>query len=562
MPPSPADDIVPAMTWGRVALAGVLVAVAAAGTAAAAGRTWHPPLTITPHGAEPGDPSAAAGTGGEALAAFTTTIRGRSRVEARVRDPANAPWVQAVLSGTFPSAPSPPAAAIEPAGRSVVVWRVPGGAIRSAVRDRPHGDWRVIPVAPGGAVDEDFGFRGAVATMDGGDRSAALVWAERAAGAWTVRSARRPTSGAAWAETPPLALGPGATEASLALSPDGTAAAAWTVPSDPGFFATGPVYAAVRSTEGSWTAVTPLAAAGARIPSAGAGYDGRAAVAWEDRTAATPSVVVAEAGLGTAWGAPQAVAPGEAPRVAANASGDLVLSWAGLGTPQATPILAAVKPSGAGWPAGAQLTPGDGLTWIEASLARVAIGGTGRAFVAFLDQEGPGSATATLAAARFNESWRTTPVRVGGDLFDIGLSASSGGNGLAVLPSESGDGGFLQAADFDSYARPVVTAGLAGVRRADGTIAWTAVMRNRGRVTAQGVRLSLAICCGTRLLAARPGGTRSGRIVSWTVPRLARGRTSTIRLTLRHPPGSTGRLSGSVSAVAFPPFTVSAVPRR
>ena len=59
MPPSPADDIVPAMTWGRVALAGVLVAVAAAGTAAAAGRTWHPPLKITPRGAEPGDPSAA-----------------------------------------------------------------------------------------------------------------------------------------------------------------------------------------------------------------------------------------------------------------------------------------------------------------------------------------------------------------------------------------------------------------------------------------------------------------------------------------------------------------------
>ena len=398
--------------------------------------------------------------------------------------------------------------------------------------------------------------------MDGGDRSAALVWAERAAGAWTVRSARRPTSGAAWSETPPLALGPGASEPSIALSPDGTAVAAWTVPSSPDFFATGPIFAAVRSTDGAWTAVTPLAAGGARLPSAGAGYDGRAAVAWEDRTTATPSVVVAEAGLATAWGAPQAVTPGQAPRVAANASGDLVLTWAGLGTPQATPILAAVKPTGAGWPAGTELTPGEGVTWIEASLARVAIGGTGRAFVGFLDQEGPGSATATLAAARFNESWKTAPVRVGGDLFDIALSASSGGNGLAVLPSESGDGGFLQAADFDSYARPVVTAGLAGVRRADGTVAWTAVMRNRGRVGAQGVRLSLAICCGTRLVSARPGGTRSGRVVNWTVPRLAPGGSSTIRLTLKNPPRSTGRLSGSVSGVAFPPFTVSTVPRR
>ena len=550
------------MTWRRVALAGVLVAVAMAGTAAAAGRTWHPALTITPRGAEPGDPSAAAGTGGEALAAFSSTTKGRSRVEARVRDPANAPWVPVVLSGTFPTAPARPAAAIETAGRAVVAWRIPGGAIRSAVRDRPHGDWRVVPVAPGSVVDDDLGFRSALATMDSGDRSAALIWAERAGGAWTVRAARRASTGAAWAETPPLALGAGAAEPSLALSPDGTAVAAWTVPSGPGFFATGPLHAAVRSTDGAWTAITPLAGGGARIPSAAAGDDGRAAVAWEDRSAATPQVTVAEAGLGTVWGAGQPVAPGEAPRVGANASGDLVLSWAGVGTPSATPILAAVKQSGAPWPAGRELTPGEGLTWIEASLAQVAIGGTGRGFVAFLDQEGPGSATATLAAARPGESWTTADVPVGADLFGIALSASSGGNGLAVLPSESTDGRALKAADFDSYPRPVLTAGLAGVRRAGGTVGWTAVVRNRGRVAAQGVRLRLGICCGTRLVAASPGGTRSGLQVTWTVPRLAVGRSTTVRLTLRPPPQSTGRLSGSFSAVALPPAVLSQVPRR
>jgi hypothetical protein len=549
------------MAWGRVALAVILVA-SAAGTAAAAGRTWHPALTITPRGAEPGDPAAAAGTGGEALAAFSTTIRGRSRVEARVRDPANAPWVQVVLSGTFPTAPPPPAAAIESAGRAVVAWRVPGGTVRSAVRDRPHGGWRVIPVAPGGVVDEGLGFRGALATMDSADRSAALVWAERAGGAWTVRSARRAGPGSAWAETPPLALAPGAAEPSLALSPDGTAAAAWTVPSGPGFFATGPVQAAVRSTDGAWTAATTLAAGGARIPSAAAGYDGRAAVAWEDRSAATPSVTVAEAGLGTVWGAPQPVAPGEAPRVGANASGDLVLSWGGVGDPFVTPILAAVKPAGAPWPAPGRLRPGEDLTWVEASLARVAIGGTGRGFVAFLDQEGPGSATATLAAARPGERWTTAEVPVGADLFGIALSASSGGNGLAVLPSESSEGRALKAADFDSYPRPVLTAGLAGVRRAGGTVAWTAAVRNRGRVAAQGVRLRLAVCCGARLLTMRPAGARSGPFVTWTVPRLAPGRSSTIRLTVRPAPGSRGGLGGSFSAVAVPPASLAATPRR
>ena len=132
---------------------------------------------------------------------------------------------------------------------------------------------------------------------------------------------------------------------------------------------------------------------------------------------------------------------------------------------------------------------------------------------------------------------------MGGDLFDIALSASSGGNGLAVLPSESGDGRALKAADFDSYPRPVLTAGLAGVRRAGGTVAWTAVVRNRGRVAAQGVRLRLAICCGTRLVAARPGGTRSGLQVTWTVPRLAVGRSpSGSRSGLRRDPRAPQRL--------------------
>ncbi len=540
----------------------MLVAILVAPTAAAAAKTWHPPLTITPRGAEPGNPSAAAGTGGEGLAAFITTIRGRSQVEARARAGASAPWASVVLSGTFPRAPRPPAAAMEPGGRAVVAWRIPGGAIRAAVRDRPGGPWRVIPVAPGGPADEGLDFRGAAAALDGHDPSAALVWAERAAGAWTVRAVRRAGPGAPWVETSPLALGPGAAEPSLALSRDGTAVAAWTVPAGTGPFATGPLLAAVRSTDGAWTAAATLAAGAARLPSAAAGNEGRAAAAWEDRGAAAPSVAVAEAGPGAAWAPPQTVAPGQAPRAAANPAGDLALSWAGAGTASATPILAALKPSGAPWPDGAELTPGAGLTWVEASLARVAIGATGRAFVAFLNPEGPGSATVTLATARAGEAWTTAPARVGGDEYGVALSASTGGTGLAVLPSQGGFGGLLQAADFDGFARPRLSSGLAGVRRADGTIAWTAAVRNRGRVTAQGVRLRLAICCGAHLVAARPAGTRSGLFATWSVGRLAPGHGSTIRLTVRPPRGSSGGLSGTLSAVAVPPVGLSAVPRR
>lgn len=543
-------------------LAGLLVALTAAGPAAGAARTWHPALVITPRGAQPGAPSAAAGTGGEGLTAFTTTIRGRSRVEARVRGDARAPWAQEVLSGTFPTAPEPPAAALEVNGRAVVAWRVPGGAVRSAVRDRPGGAWRVIAVAPGGPVDAASGFRGARATMDGGDGSAALVWAERTGGAWTVRSARRGGPGAAWSETPPLALGPGAAEPALALAVDGTAAVAWTVPSSAAPFATGPVHAAVRSTEGAWTSVTTLAAAGGLFPSATAGADGRAAVAWQDG-ATSPTVVVAEAGIGSAWGAPQPVTAGQAPRIGENADGTLALTWASaFVTPEATPILASVKPAGASaWPAGVQLTDGRDMSWVEASEARVAVGGTGRALVAFLDPEGPGSATVRLAAARAGEPWVTQDVPVGIDAPRVGLSAAAGGNGLAALPSESSDGGFVQAADFDGYLRPVVRAALAGRLRGDGTVGWTATVRNAGRVPARGVRLHLFIAGGIRFISSEPRAARGARSAEWTLPRLAPGAVRTIRLRVRHPGGRAGTLSGYVAATATRPQGVSAVAR-
>ncbi|MGE3141389.1 MAG: hypothetical protein AB7I08_20030, partial [Thermoleophilia bacterium] len=530
---------------------------------AGAARVWHPALTITPRGADPWGPSAAAGTGGEALAAFTNNIGGRSRVEARTRDDARSAWVPVVLSGTFPRAPSPPAAAIDTAGRAVVVWHVRGGTVRAAVRDRPGGGWRVVPVADGRPTDQSLDFRGAVAAMDGRDSSATVIWAERAGGAWTVRSARRPGPGAAWTETPGLALDAGASEPSINVTPDGTAVAAWSIVEGDAPFATGAVKASVRRADGVWTGVQTLAAAGARAPSAAAGYDGRAAVAWEDRTVpGTTTVTVAEAALGSVWGPAAPVAAGEAPRIAENANGDLALTWASPGTPQATPILVSLRPAAQPWGAPAVLTDGEGLTWVEASLARVAVGGTGRAFVAWLDAEGPGSATAYLAAARPGETWARGSVPVGGDEYAISLSASSGGNGLAVLPAESGDGRAVKASDYDGYLRPVVTAGLAGKRRADGTVGWTAVIRNRGRVTAQGVTLRLAVCCGARLVSASPPGVRAGLQVDWKVANLRPGRTATVRLTVRHPAGSTGRLAGSVRATAAPPVFVAATARR
>lgn len=531
--------------WRTIALV-TATALLATPAAAVADRVWHPTLTIVPPGPEPGDPSAADGGGGRSLVAYPTRAGRRFQLEARLRNGPVARWTRVVLSGTYPAVVETPAAALDGTGRGFVAWRVPGGPVRAAVRDVPNGPWRVVPVAPGGTAGTGFG--DAVARIRNGDGRGTVVWAE---GATAVRAASRPGLGAAWTETPPLTLDPGASRPSIALSTDGTAVAAWTVPQDAGFFATGPLRAAVRSADGTWSAPVTLAPGGALAASAGAGDAGRAVVAWEDRSGGASRVLVAEKPFEQAWGAPVDVAAGAVPRVAANVAGDLVLTWAGTGTPEATPILAVVRPAGTPWPAPTLLTPGRDQSWVEASLARLAIGGGARAFVAWLDPQGPGSAEVNLAAAKAGEPWTRSARQVATDETGFSLSASFS-NALAVSPVETTEGYRLDAYDFDGFARPVVTARLGGVRRADDTTGWTAVMRNPSRVAAVDARLNLTLCCGVRLVSASPRGVQSGTSVAWTVPRVAPGGTSVVRLVTR--PDT--RLQGFTRAVAAAPVAV------
>jgi len=274
-------------------------------------------------------------------------------------------------------------------------------------------------------------------------------------------------------------------------------------------------------------------------------------VTWEDRSTGTARVMVAEKPLDRPWGAPSDLAPGEVPRVASNVAGDLVLTWAGPGTPDATPILAVVRLSGTPWPPPTVLTDGRDQTWMEASLARLAVGGGGRAFVAWLDPEGPGSASLNLAAARAGEPWDRVEHPVRSDETGYALAASFS-NALAVSPVETTEGYQRDAHDHDGFARPVMGARLGGVRRSGGTTGWTAVLRNTGRAHAVNARLTLTICCGTRLVSASPAGVRSGTSVTWTVPRIGPGRTAVVRLVTR----PSTRLSGFVRAVAAAPVAV------
>ena len=538
-------------------IAAVAAATALLGSAvpavAAVVREFHPTLQIAGPASDPGDPAGALGVRGEAIAAFATTAGARSRIEARVRRSPISAWVPVVLSGTFPRAPGPPAVAIAPDGAAVVAWRAPGGSVRAAVRDGRAAQWRVVPVAPGGAAGAHADFASAAVAIDarGG---ATLVWAERAHGAWTIRSARRTGRRTPWVETPRLRLEEGTGQPELALSTAGVVIAAWTDPP-----AIGPaVSGAVRDSLGAWLPPKRLAA-NAYDPAVAMGGELRGVAVWEDRAGATSAVRMLEGGPGgDGWaGLAQDVAAGRAPRVAASPTGEVTVTFAPPSGPEGTPILATVRGYGA-FSTPAMLTPGVGITAIEAGEARIAMSGSGRAFVAWLDPEGPGSATVRIATSRQASPWEITARPVGGDEYGVALAAAPGGdNGLALLPRDTSDGRSIAAVDFDAVTRPAVSVRLTGAALPNGAVRWTARIRNPGAIVVRGVRLGLAICCGDRLLSARPAGRRTGYVVTWGVSRIAPGRTATITLDVRHHAGSANHLYGNVAAVAVAPTPVS-----
>jgi hypothetical protein len=109
---------------------------------------------------------------------------------------------------------------------------------------------------------------------------------------------------------------------------------------------------------------------------------------------------------------------------------------------EVTPILASARRAGDPWPAAQTLTPGVSQTWIEASQARLALAGTGRAFTLRLQPEGPRSATVGLATTLAGGSrWEVTGQPLGGDGEATSVSAAPGGDALALLPAEGGSGG-------------------------------------------------------------------------------------------------------------------------
>ena len=551
-----------------VAVAALLSALALAPVASA--RTWHEGIAIAPVGSGPGPPAAAVGENGEALAAWTVRLAGgRARVEARVRRGYRSAWRRQTLSGTFAAPPTRVAAGIAADGASVVAWRIPGGPVRAAVRDRRDAAWRVLAVPSGPATAGFFDFWSPRVTVGPGGE-ATLVWTAREAEGWVARGAHRAGRGAPWRTTPPLVIGSAAAAApALALDTSGDAVAAWFEPAGTGSpLLTGPVRASLRQGTGAWGAATTLSATGYAPSAVVAG--GRALVAWEERPGADVAgadVRLAAGEVSTqAWAAPETVADGRAPIVTADAAGDALLSWAGPAAADGSaPFLAALRPAGGRWEAPLTLVASPSLSAIEVGRAHGAMSARGRAFTAVTDPEGPGSATTVLATRPlWGGPWDRVALPVGADDPDVALAASPSGDAVALVPASRAvsGGDTVIAVSYDGAARPVVRARISGRRQPDGAVAWSVIVRNAGRVAAKGVRLRLSICCGARLLASRPAGVPETRPwVTWSLGSLAAGRATTVRLTVR--PAASGasppRLGGEVWAIAAPRAAVGGV---
>ena len=405
-----------------------------------------------------------------------------------------------------------------------------GRVVRVATRPPGSRRWSVgrLPHSPASAGL--FGFASPqVSIADGG--AAHVIWAAREDGAWVIRGATRSRGGETWRPVPALALGPEAGSAAprLALAGDGGAAAAWVTPTV-GRAPSGVVRAALRTTDGAWSAPASLATDGSELAIATAS-GGLAQVAWAAPGAAP--MVRSAAGDGTAgtWAPPADVTPGGFPRLAIDARGNVLLT---ASSPDASGGLNALL-LGPSAPAAGVIrlaTPAPQPSAEVAPRAGVALSRSGRAAVAWSDPGGPGSATAGMATARAGGPWQRAQHPVGEDVATPAVAVSPEDDVLVLTSALglSGTGRTVLASSFDAKPRPRLGGTVRGRRLRDGRVAWTVTVVNSSSVRADGVRLRVSLCCGTRLLSPAPANARrQGRRVLIAVGRLSpRARRSVV----------------------------------
>lgn len=387
----------------RIALTAVLLSMPAAALAAG---PWLPPAAVSPPVRGGGPPAVAGNDAGRAVAAWAT----RDAVRTTLRTPAG-PWFSPTRVPGSGRGATDVATAMTRDGRAAVAW-VQDGRVRASVRPErrrflpaatlsPRGQVASAPrVAFGlgcqplvawasddrrgnaviraacGRADGRFGPVAAVSppgerastpAVAGGPTGVIVLWRGDQGGAYRVRAATRgPSGGFSPAVTVSPASSSVVVDPSVALAPDGTAVAAWTLTRGDAVVA----QAATRAVTGEWTAPADLSRPAAQVRGARAAVDaaGAALVAWSRGGV----VQAATRAPGAAWSAPVDLSPPSsiagAPALAVSGSGAAVVAWPAQAG--ALPVAEAVlRPAGGAFGAPAVISdPGRPATSPQAAI--------------------------------------------------------------------------------------------------------------------------------------------------------------------------------------------------
>lgn len=424
----------------RQLLVAVLPAIVGAGLVAAA-ATAHAadPVVVAARATEPRTPAVAVAPNGRAVLAWTAVAGEGFAVAARIRPARDAPWGAVQRVSTIErTRPGPPVAAVGPDGKVVVVWRTGNGPVRGATLPSGADAWARATVASGGT--------GFISPVLASGASTTVVWADRVG--TRARARRAVLVGDTWRADPPLDLIDAGivpaeaadTPPALAAGGTGEAAVAWPAAGEAATVTPRTVSVALFA-GGAWQPARALALNGDHATLA-VGDAGHTAVGWVDDTRAVRVTVRAPDEAG--WPASQVVgvALGAAglvfPRLAVNHEGYAVAAWAdGAAGPEGGLALRAALRSGANGIWAPARTVYDDFAFfsvLELSRVRAIVDEYRVAHLAWMDPEGPGSAS-VHAAHSDGQTWRRdVAIGIGEDLNEAALAASARGGGLLATP--------------------------------------------------------------------------------------------------------------------------------
>ena len=410
-------------------LLGLVVALLAAGNAAAATS----PEVLAPPSAEPRTPDVAVNSAGRAVAVWTGTVFGGFAVYGRIRLNRTGAWtLPERLSGVIAQRPLAPTVALGSGGGAVVIWRVPGGAVESATL--PAGSttaWSRLQVATDG--------EGFVAPAISA-KPVIAVWADRVGGAWRARRAH--LLDGSWRLAPPLDLSaaglipPGAPDSppDLAVGARGDAAVVWPGPTGPPVPAAATRLSVALWPRGAqaWQAPVILSEQGAHGDVA-LGPAGHAGAVWvEQGTSVRASVRDPDA---ASWPAPDTLVAGQTaspafPHIAINREGYAVAGW---GETEGDLSLRARTRSGASGTWGSERTVFDDFQFfsvLELANLEAVVNDDRAEYLAWMDPEGPGSASAYAARATSGDWSIAAQVADPEDIDETALAADARGGAL------------------------------------------------------------------------------------------------------------------------------------